>query len=578
MGRQRDTMVAVVVLGALALGSTGCSGSGGESASRVSVAVDQEFTSYNNGTYDQVTVANSLVLNMVLPGPFGINADSTITMWTDLMQSVDVINENPLTIQYTVKPEGVWSDGEPIDCDDFYLAWLSSNGRAGNRKKADGSDEVDADGYPIPVFNTSSTTGYDLVTSVACDPTGRIITATLEKPYADWKGLFGGLMPAHVVEKESGVADLTATLSAEQILAVADFWNAGFVGFNSEVALSGAYYRIVNFKPGTSLTLERNKRFWGKPANIDRIVFKLLPEGSTHPQALENGDVQVIAPQPNVDVLKQLQVMQGVTVSADQGSTFEHYDLNFGNEFLKEPKIRQALVLCIDRQEIVDTLAKPLNADAGVLGNRMFMPGTRFYEDTLGDLAGRDVPRAKRLLTESGFTFGNDGIAVRDGKQLTLRLGRRDPNERRQQTNELVIEQCREAGFLLSDDPAENFNSERLQASDFDIALFAWQATPFLSSNDAIYLPADDGGDSNFGKWPAAGMRELVDSASGELDEAKRAALYNEMDRLISADVATIPLFQWTELTAFSSSVTGVSHNGTAGFTWNANEWQLVGS
>jgi hypothetical protein len=50
------------------------------------------------------------------------------------------------------------------------------------------------------------------------------------------------------------------------------------------------------------------------------------------------------------------------------------------------------------------------------------------------------------------------------------------------------------------------------------------------------------------------------------------------MDRLISADVATIPLFQWTELTAFSSSVTGVSHNGTAGFTWNANEWQLVGS
>ncbi|CAB4813773.1 unannotated protein [freshwater metagenome] len=142
----------------------------------------------------------------------------------------------------------------------------------------------------------------------------------------------------------------------------------------------------------------------------------------------------------------------------------------------------------------------------------------------------------------------------------------------------MVIEQCREAGFLLSDDPAENFNSERLPASDFDIALFAWQATPFLSSNDSIYLPADDGGDSNFGKWPAGGVRELVDSASGELDEVKRAGLYNEMDRLISAEAATIPLFQWTELTAFASSVTGVSYNATVGFTWNANEWQLVGS
>ncbi|MEY4372194.1 MAG: hypothetical protein RL219_963, partial [Actinomycetota bacterium] len=435
------------VVGVSLTALSACSGSG-RSGSTVTVAVEQEYTSYNNGSYDQITVANGLVLNMTLPGPFGVNPDGTLVVSEDLMTSVDLTSQSPMVVTYTVRPEAVWSDGEPIDCDDFYLSWLSSNGKAGNRKQADGTDEVDTDGYPVPVFNAGGTAGYDQIAKVTCDDTGRVITAEYEKPYADWKGLFGGLLPAHVVEDEAGVADLTAELTPEQTIAVADVWNNGFVGFDKKFALSGAWYKIAAYKPGVSLTLEKNDKFWGTPAKVDRIVFKLLPESSTHPQALENGDVQVIAPQPSVDVLKQLQGMQGVTVTADQGATFEHYDLNVQNEYLKDLKIRQAFALCLDRQEIVDTLAKPLNENSEVLNNRIFVPGSPYYIDTMGDLADRDIPRAKQLLTEAGFTFDADGIAVRDGKQLTLRLGRRDPNDRRQKTNELAIEQCREAGFV----------------------------------------------------------------------------------------------------------------------------------
>ena len=55
--------------------------------------------------------------------------------------------------------------------------------------------------------------------------------------------------------------------------------------------------------------------------------------------------------------------------------------------------------------------------------------------------------------------------------------------------NELTAEQCAEAGFELTDDPSEDFNAVRLPASDYDIALFAWVATPLLSSNKSIYVP-----------------------------------------------------------------------------------------
>ena len=56
------------------------------------------------------------------------------------------------------------------------------------------------------------------------------------------------------------------------------------------------------------------------------------------------------------DLLAQLQAITGVTTEVDQGVTFEHYDFNQANEFLADPNVRKAFALCIDRQEIVDTL------------------------------------------------------------------------------------------------------------------------------------------------------------------------------------------------------------------------------
>jgi len=543
----------------------------------VTYAAEQEYTSYNNGAADQGLFANTLVLNMTLPGPWLALPDNTFKVWDEMMDSVTLTSTSPQVVEYKVKEAAVWSDGAPIGCDDFYLAWLSSNGKAGNRKKADGTDELDADGNPIPVFNTAGTTGYDQVASVTCDATGKVITATFDTPFADWKGLFGGLLPAHVVAAKSGVADIK-TATPEDIVKVADFWNTGFVGFNADVALSGGWYKISEFNPGKNLILVKNEKFWGKPANIDQIVFLAVPDATAQPQALENGDVQVISPQPNPDLLAQLQAITGVTASVNSGLTYEHYDMNLKNEHLADLKVRQAFALCVPRQEMVDTLLKPLNDKAGVLNSRIFIPTSPFYKDNLGEFANVDIEKSKALLAEAGYTVGSDGIAEKGGKKLSLRLGRRDPNPRRQKENELTIESCKQAGFDLTDDPAEKFNAERLPASDYDIALFAWVSGSTLSGNNSIYLAPADGGGQNWNNWSNPQVKVLMDQANVEFDDAKRADLYNQLDALVTADMVTIPLFQLQELVAYSNTVTGVVYHGNAGVTWNANEWALAAS
>lgn len=544
-----------------------------DDAITVVYAAEQEYTSYNNGAADQGLFANTLVLNQMLPGPIFFNPDGSSKVYEPIAESVEVTSEEPFTVQYVLNPAAVWSDGDPIDCDDFTLAWRSSNGKDGNRKDETGAEAVDEEGSPIAVWNTASTTGYELIDTLECSEDGRTITTTYSSVFADWKVMFGGLLPAHVVEAGSGVADLTADLSDEDLYKVADFWNSGFVGFDPAVAVSGGPFVITDFSPGQSLTMEKNPKWWGSPAKVDRIVFQMVPDATQQPAALANGEVEVITPQPNVDLVEQLTAIDGVNVQFESGTVFEHFDLNLQNKHLASLKVRQAIAACLDRDEIVATLYRSVDPEAQVLNNRIFMPNSPYYKDGSGQFASQDIALAKSLLEEDGYVLEDDGFYYKDGEKLSLRLGRRDPNPRRQQTNELAAEQCKEAGIELTDDPAEDFNSVRLPDGDYDIALFAWVASVALASNNSIYLPADQGGGQNWTGYSNPAIVEITNAADSELDEGVRADLYNQLDQIIWDDMVTIPLVQWVELYANAPTVSGIVPNSFAGVTWNAETW-----
>lgn len=547
----------------------------------VTYAAEQEYTAYNNATADQVLFANTLVLNMVQPGPFIILPDFTYELWADMMVSADVTSEDPQIVEYVVQPDAVWEDGEAIDCDDFYLQWISQNGKLSHPNPdftAPGATDADGNEIPetLPDFNAAGTTGYEDISSLECSDDGKTITATFETPYADWKGLMGGMIPAHMVEAKAGVDDLTTidpTTASDESLAAGEVWSNGFSGFDPEMALSGAWFSIESFTAGQNLILTRNENFYGEPAILDEIVFLQVPDATAQPAALENGDVQVISPQPNADLVAQLEGIEGVTTTIEQGLTFEHYDFNQANKHLAKLEVRKAIALCLDREEIVSTLVAPINPDATVLNNRIYVPSAADFSDNSDGLT-RDVDAAKALLEGAGYTLGADGVYVdADGERLSVRLGRRDPNPRRQSTNELAAEQCAEAGIELTDDPSEDFNAVRLSASDYDVALFAWVSTPLLSSNKSIYV---EDGAQNWNSYKNPALTALFDEANAEFDAAARADLMNQIDQILWDDMATLPLFQFQEMVAYSDAVSNVVFNGPLGVTWNANEWAIT--
>ena len=65
------------------------------------------------------------------------------------------------------------------------------------------------------------------------------------------------------------------------------------------------------------MTLTRNDKYWGTPATVDEIVLPFITDDTQEPQALTNGEVDVIFPQAQLDLLSQL---QGLRRTSSQSS------------------------------------------------------------------------------------------------------------------------------------------------------------------------------------------------------------------------------------------------------------------
>lgn len=530
----------------------------------VTVAVEEPMSDYNNNTATANNFANSH-MSLVQPSAFFIDHELSVCVDTDLLESVEKLSDDPLAITYKIRPDAVWSDGEPVGCKDFYLAWLAANSTATN---ADGG----------PAFDPAGTTGYDQMEPPQCSADDKTVTTQYTKPFADWKGLFSGLLPAHRLEAASGVADLTrieADHQSQQVRDLAQLYIERFSGFDPEFALSAGPYELESMSSEQSV-LVRNEAWWGAAPGPESLTLVTNSDGQSQVQALQNQEVQVIQPQPDAALADQLRDSNGVIFNAYAGVTFEHIDFN-----LKLPlfsgehgtALRQAVAYCVDRTDIVDKLVKGVNPDTEVLGSLAFMPTEDSYQDLYADYADSDIDRAKRVLEEDGWTFNDDGVYVIDGRRAEFDLGFKTIDNR-QRIGQLVQASCAEAGIKINLDQDVIFNDERLPAGDFDAALFAWVGTPFKASTTTVYL---SNGGANYNAYANPEVDRFLVEANSSPDSDQANQAWQEVDRLMAEDVHSIPLYQFSDMVAQVDTISPeLTYNGVfGGVFWNAFEWTV---
>ena len=541
----------------------------------ITVALPDKFTGYNQGTSAENLFANQLVTNQVIPS-FVYFDDKGVIQVDKSLGDVVKTSDSPLTVDIKINPQAVWNDAVPISCDDIYMYWIAQN----NVLMTTGSD-----GKQTNLFQNATSVGFDQIKDVTCSTDNKTATIVYQTPFSDWLGLITnqGMVPAHAVAKLAGLSDAKAIRTAYEakdmatLQKIADAWNTGFKtdqGLKPDVMLSGGPYKITEYVPDQSVTLERNEKYWGTPGNADKIVFRIITDDTAQVQALANSEVQVIAPQPDPDLLNQLKGASGVTSSVNGGFTFEHFDFNFQNPLFQDKAVRQAVAYCIPRDQIVDKLIKPVNDKAAILQNRMFFPFQKDYVDNSGGSYNTaDVAKAKATLEAAGYTLSGDTYA-KNGQKVEFKLLHKD-NARRSSEQQLIAASCGQAGIKVDDDADPKWSS-RAGQGQFDAVVFAWVGNPLLSSQRAIYKTPPDKTtlNQNFGSYSNPQVDKLMDQLATDTNAANVATAANQADKLIWGDLGTVPLFQFPDLVAYSSKVGNVVYNPTQfGITWNDNKW-----
>jgi peptide/nickel transport system substrate-binding protein len=568
-------LVAIAAASVLVLGACGGKGSGGDKTAQNSpgfaecdakpttcntadtkkggtmvLALEKTLPNFNNFDSDGNTYDTTQVTAGLVPSSFLYLPDSSVKMNDDLLASAELTSTSPQVVTYKIKPNAVWSDGTPISAQDYEIFWKWQNGK------------------DCPDCTVASTTGYELIDSITGSDNGKTVTVKYKDTYPDWKGLFNGLYPYSVAAKTGG--DLTSPAGLTK----------AYDSFKTETPTwSGNAYLITNYVKDVSVELTPNPKWYGKvKPSLEKIIYKVIEDQAQQAPAMQNKEVQVLTSQPSQDIVTKVQALPNVNYNLAKGPTWEHADINTKNAALADIPLRQAIFTAIDRKAIIDKTIGTFFKGAAPLNNHNIMNGAPGYKDVItstGQGAG-NVDAAKKILTDAGYKIDNGKLINKGGQPVPqIRLRYTVGNTLRQQTTELMQNQLKAIGVDVKIDPTPSLGNT-LSTGDYDMIVFAWVGSPFLSGNKDLWAT---GGGSNYGKWSDPKADALLNEAAKTLDDTKVHDLLNQADEVMAPQAYVLPLYQKPVFLAVYNDYVNIRNNSTlAGPAYNNQEWGLKAS
>jgi peptide/nickel transport system substrate-binding protein len=493
--------------------------------------VDQIPPNLNYNEVDGTLRDTSDIMLALMPSIFSFDAASVPSVNQNYLESADLTAKDPKqVITYKLNPKAVWSDGTPITEADFEAAWKANNGAN-------------------PAYKISSANGYEQIESVAKGADDRQVVVTFKQPYADWKGLFSPLYPA-------------STNNDPKV------YNEGWVG---KIPTTAGPFKFEGLdQTAKTLTIVRDDKWWGDKAKLDRIIFRSIP-ADAQIDALLNGEIDFMDVGPDVNKLQRASDAPGIKLHKAGGPQFRHITINGTGPILKDLKVRQALAMAINRDQIAKTLLGPLGVDAKPLQNHIFMTNQKGYKDNAGVLSSPDVEGAKKLLDAAGWKVEGD-VRKKDGKELAVRFVIPTQVASSQQEASLIFNMLKAINVKVNIDavPSDDFFAKYINTGNFDFTVFSWIGTPFpISSSKSIYaLPkkganGEDDIQQNYARVGSTELDALFDKATSEFDEQKAIDIGNQIDADIWNEVHSLTEYQRPEIIA---SKANLANHGAFGF------------
>src|SRR3954447_14208087 len=515
-------VAATLMAGQLAGGSAQAAGA---DTTTLTVPADTQMTTFNPflSYYDgELNVIGAIYPALTMLDDNGEPVPYLADSWTT--------SSDQLTWTFTLHSGLKWSDGEPLTAAD--AAW-TFNLIMHNPVAATSNGSL--------VANFKSVTAPDDTTLVI----------TTKKPQANMLYLsvpVSGIpiVPEHIWKDH--VADLKKYRNMDLPV----------VGYGPFV--------LTGFKTNQFAEMTANKDFFLGAPHYDKVVTNYFSNSDAQAAALTSGEMDQVggltpaqynAMSSKSDVMTYQTEASGWTaVEINSGAkTRSGKPIGTGNPILKDIKVRQAIALGINRDELV---TKVLDGN-GIVGAGYLPPGYPqfFWKPSSSEALDYDPARAKQMLDDAGYKMGSNGVRVApDGKHLEFRLGIHSDDATDAAIAPYLKEWMADIGIKL-DVNAMSFDqlNNNLAKGDWDILMDGWSTGPdptyLLSIQTCGTLPEDNGSNGNTDAFFCNPQYDkLYAEQQTQFTADERAATIADMQKILYANNADIILFYKNGLSA----------------------------
>ncbi|MEQ1757417.1 MAG: ABC transporter family substrate-binding protein [Vicinamibacterales bacterium] len=504
--------------------------------------IDSMPSNLNAHQLDGTEAIGSQILLAIMPSAFDSDASGAPVWNRDLLAAEPILVTEPKqVVTYQISPKAAWYDGTPITWEDFHWQWRASNG----------SDKA---------YQIASSNGYEDIEKVERGSDDREVIVTYKRKYADWQAPFSEIYPASTNENPRVFNE----------------------GWKDTILTSAGPFRLGSIDAtAKTITLVRNEKWWGVPAKLDRIVYRVI-EGDAQIDALANGEIDAIDVGPDVNKFSRAKDIERTELRIAGGPNFRHLTINGTSPHLRDVRVRQALAMAISRQAIARALLAPLGVKAEPLDNHIFMANQAGYRPNAGEVGMYQPEKAKQLLDEAGWKM--DGtVRKKDGKPLEIVAAIPSGIATSRQETELMQNMLARIGvkLVINVVPSPDFFSKYVTPGQFDFTVFSWFGTPFpMSSARSLYeTPTKTASGEldirqNYARIGMPEIDRLFAESSQELDRPKAMELANQLDALIWQEVHSLALYQRPEIIAVKTRLVNFGAFGFASWVYQDIGWR----
>ena len=452
------------------------------------------------------------------------------------------VSDDQLTWTFHLRDGLKWSDGSVLTADDFVYSWqrlVDPSVAAPYAQTVLGMVEGydDAIGRPDADGNTTVDPDPTKLKVEAPDEKTLIVHMAKPTPYFDKLAAFVSLSP----------------VKKDVVEANPDGWS-----IDPKTYISTGPFKLTGWEPGSYLMFEKNENYWDADSiKLDGIKCLLMQDQNATFSAYESGDALMIKDVPTQEITT-LKDRSDFHIDPILGTYY--LDLNTTLDEFKDPKVREALSLALDRKYISETItAGTYTPASGFVSEGVTDWNGTAWQDNITDKSAYiniddhagNLAKAKELLKEAGY---ENGVGLPEMVYST------NDASYHKKIAEYLQQAWGELGLKVQVNIVEwkSFTPQR-RSGNYQIARDGW-VMDYNDPSNILELALTGNGNNN-AKYSNPEFDALMSKAATEKDPQTRFGYLHQAEDFIMKDTAMVPLLYYNDFYLQSDKITGSWHS-----------------